>query len=320
MQRPPGIVVIIGTGGTIAGTVAGTATLPESHVDYQAATLDVDELISAVPALRGQALEALTLARLDSCDMDHSTWVALADCASAHLARPEVAGVVVTHGTDTLEETAYFLHRTVAASKPLVLTAAMRPANAPSADGPQNLLDAVTVARTSGAHGVLAVLAGRVHAGADLRKLHGYRVDAFSSGDAGCVAVVEDGALRVFRPWPAAALHAGATGAAWRTSAHWPVVDIVTSHAGVRGAALDALVAAGAQGIVIAGTGNGSVHAGLLIAARRAQTAGVRVVRSSRCLGGGVVGEPAGALPSAGPLTPAQARVELLLDLLAAAG
>src|SRR5690606_28663890 len=140
------------------------------------------QLLAAVPALAGQALEAVTLARLDSSDMDHATWAALREAVALQLARPEVAGVVVTHGTDTLEETAYFLHRTLAATKPVVLTAAMRPATAPSADGPQNLLDAVTVARWTGARGVVAVLAGRVHAGADLRKLHGFRVDAFGSG------------------------------------------------------------------------------------------------------------------------------------------
>jgi L-asparaginase len=109
-------------------------------------------------------------------------------------------------------------------------------------------------------------------------------------------------------------LHAAA--AALGDPSGWPVVDIVTSHAGARGATLDALVAAGVRGIVIAGTGNGSVHHALDAAARRAIAAGVAVRRASRCLLGGVVGAPADALPSAGTLTPAQARIELLLDLL----
>jgi len=309
---PPGVVVILGTGGTIAGTAANAA----SHVGYQAGVLGADALVAAVPALQGWPLEAETLARLDSCDMDHATWVRLADRAAFHLARPEVAGVVVTHGTDTLEETAYFLHRTVAPAKPLVLTAAMRPATALSPDGPQNLFDAVTVARAPGARGVLAVLGGVVHAGASLRKLHGYRVDAFGSGDEGPVALVEDGQVRTLRGWPAAPAHAAATRLG--DAATWPVVDIVTSHAGARAASVDALVAAGARGLVIAGTGNGSVHAELSGAARRAQSAGVCVWRASRCLLGGVVGAPADALPSAGTLTPVQARVELLLELIAA--
>ncbi|MDZ7590865.1 MAG: asparaginase [Rubrivivax sp.] len=312
MQNNAGVVVILGTGGTIAGTAARADDL----VGYTSGALGAEALVAAVPALAGQAIETETLARLDSSDMDHATWAALRERAGFHLARGEVAAVVVTHGTDTLEETAYFLHRTLAAHKPLVLTAAMRPASALSADGPQNLLDAVTVARAPGVRGVLAVLAGRVHAGADLRKLHGWRVDAFGSGDAGPVAVVEDGRLRVFRDWPAPTLHAAA--AALDDAAAWPAVDIVTSHAGARGGTLEALVAAGARGIVIAGTGNGSVHCELEQAARRAIAAGVPVRRASRCLLGGVVGAPADALPSTGALTPAQARIEMMLDLLAA--
>ncbi|HSM22496.1 MAG TPA: asparaginase [Rubrivivax sp.] len=310
MQSSAGVVVILGTGGTIAGAAARA----EDLVGYTSGALAAADLVAAVPVLATQAIEAETLARLDSSDMDHATWAALRERAAHHLARGDVAAVVVTHGTDTLEETAYFLHRTLAAAKPLVLTAAMRPATALSADGPQNLLDAVTVARSPGARGVLAVLAGRVHAGAELRKLHGWRVDAFGSGDAGPVAVVEDGGLRRFRPWPEAPLHAAA--ARLGEAAGWPVVDIVTSHAGARGVTLEALVAAGAQGIVIAGTGNGSVHHELEQAARRAIAAGVPVRRASRCLQGGVVGAPADGLPTAGVLTPAQARIELMLDLL----
>jgi L-asparaginase len=307
-------VAVIGTGGTIAGAAAR----PQDHVGYTSAALAVEDLIAAVPGLGEHALEAETLARLDSCDMDGTTWVALAQRIAGHLARPEIAGVVVTHGTDTLEETAYFLHRVLAPAKPVVLTAAMRPATAASADGPQNLLDAVTVAKAAGARGVVAVLAGRVTAAADLRKLHGYRVDAFGSGDGGPIAVVEDGALRCFRPWPDTPPHAARARAL--RDADWPAVDVVTSHAGVRPQALEALVAAGAAGIVIAGTGNGSVHASLRAAAARAQAAGVVVRRASRCLEGGVVGASAGALPSGGALTPMQARIELILDLLADRG
>lgn len=307
---PPTRVVVLGTGGTIAGAAAE----PGRHTGYQAGALDADALVAGVPALRGQPLEALGVARLDSCDMDHATWLLLAAELQRQLARPEVAGVVVTHGTDTLEETATFLHLTVAARKPVVLTAAMRPSTAPSPDGPQNLIDAVTVARTPGAQGVLVVLGGQVWAGSELRKVHGYRVDAFSGGDGGPLAVLEDGRLRRFREWPdttapfAAALEVPA--------ARWPLVDIVTSHAGARGAALSALVAAGAQGIVIAGTGNGSVHAALREAAHAARAQGVPVVRASRCLLGGVMGESDSGLPDDGPHTPAQARVRLMLKLL----
>ena len=312
MPSPSQLVVIIGTGGTIAGSAAG----PQDHVGYRAGALAAADLVAGVAALGGQALEIESLAQIDSCDMDHATWVRLALAVQRHLARPEVCGVVVTHGTDTLEETAFFLHHTCAADKPVVLTAAMRPATAPSPDGPQNLVDALAVVRQLGARGVLAVIGGVVHGACDVRKLHGYRVDAFGSGDAGPLALLQDGRVRLLRAWPDAQ---AAHGAALQVdSAAWPVVDIVTSHAGARAATVDALVAAGARGIVLAGTGNGSVHAQLLQAARQAERQGVRVLRASRCITGGVVGAPAGSLPSAGDLTPAQARVLLLLELLAA--
>ena len=149
--------------------------------------------------------------------------------------------------------------------------------------------------------------------------MHGYRVDAFSGGDAGALALWQDGRLRVLREWPV--VDGGAAAALDVPVVDWPVVDIVTSHAGARAAALQALVAAGARGIVIAGTGNGSVHRELLAAARAAQAQGVRVWRASRCVAGGVVeggGRAADALHSAGDATPAQARVRLLLELLGA--
>jgi L-asparaginase len=248
--------------------------------------------------------------------MDHATWLQLRARLGVHLARPEVDGIVVTHGTDTLEETAYFLHRTLAAPKPVVLTAAMRPATALSADGPQNLLDAVTLARESGARGVLVAFAGKAFAGADLRKVHGYRVEAFDAGDAGVLGVIADGTLRRFRDWPDERLHPAA--AVLPPADRWPAVDLVTSHAGARGALVDALVAGGARGLVIAGTGNGSLHRELLAAARRAEAAGVRVRRASRCQLGGVVGTRPGALATYGALTAPQARIELLLDLMVA--
>ena len=311
------IVVVLGMGGTIAGVAARA----DDHVGYQAGQLGAEALVAAVPALadrlQGGALETGTVARLDSCDMDHGTWLALLERARSELARPEVAGLVVTHGTDTLEETAYFLHRTLAAlDKPVVFTAAMRPATALSADGPQNLFDAVTLAATPGARGVLVAFAGKVYAGADLRKVHGYRVEAFDAGDAGPVGEIADGQLRRFRPWPDAPLHAATR--ALPAAVDWPVVDIVTSHAGARGEVIDALVNAGARGLVIAGTGNGSVHRALVDAARRAEAAGIVVRRASRCQLGGVVGARPDSLPSAGMLTAPQARIELMLDLMAA--
>jgi L-asparaginase len=302
-------VMVLGSGGTIAGTAASAT----DAVGYTAAQLGVAQLVAAVPALAGQALEVEQVAQLDSKDMDFATWQRLAERAAHHLARAEVAGVVVTHGTDTLEETAYFLHRVLAPAKPLVLTAAMRPATALDADGPRNLLDAVTVARDAAAEGVLVAIAGHVWAGAELRKVHTYRLDAFDAGDAGALAALEAGRLRWWRRAPrtdALGLPLIACDAA-----QWPRVEVVFNHAGANGSMVDTLVAQGVAGIVAVGTGNGTLHHALEAALQRAQASGVRVLRSTRCAAGPVLGE--GGLPSAGVLSPWQARVELLLDLLA---
>ena len=314
MQNNSATVVVLGTGGTIAGTAASSA----DNVGYRAGQIGVAQLVAAVPALASQPLEAEQVAQLDSKDMDHATWQRLAQRLAHHLARPEVAGVVVTHGTDTLEETAWFLQRVLAPAKPVVLTAAMRPATALGPDGPQNLLDAVIVARTAGVSGVVCVLAGRVHGPAEVRKHHGYQVDAFDSGDAGPLARIEEGQLVVLRPWPAGAALGLARVAG--PVAHWPRVAVLCSHAGadpaVMAALASALLGAGVDGIVVEGTGNGTVHRAVEDALLPAAEAGLPVWRASRCQGGGVVGAPAQAWPACGVLSPAKARVELMLQLM----
>ena len=308
-SEPNPLVVILGTGGTIAG--AG------DDVGYVAGQVGVPQLVAAVPALKARSLEAEQIAQIDSKDMSHAIWQVLARRVAHHLARSEVAGVVITHGTDTLEETAYFLHRVLAPAKPVVLTAAMRPVTSLQSDGPQNLLDAVTVAAWPGARGVLSVLNGRVHGPVEVRKALPFALDAFSSGEAGPVALIQEGMVRGLRPWPtgsALGLEALAT-----DPSEWPRVDIVVSHAGVDGVVVDALVAAGARGLVVEGTGNGTVHEALLGALERARALGLPVWRSTRCAGATVVGAPDGALHSAGDLSPAKARIELMLRLLTSA-
>ncbi len=302
-------IVILGTGGTIAGTAARA----DDAVGYTAAQLGIGHLVAAVPALRELDIECEQIAQLDSKDMDFTTWQALAARAAHHLARADVAGVVVTHGTDTLEETAYFLHRVLAPFKPLVLTAAMRPATSIAADGPLNLFDAVMTARDAAARGVLIAFAGRIWAGAEVRKVHSYRVDAFAAADAGPLASIEEGALRWFRDAPR--VEALGLVRIARDAAQWPRVEIVMSHAGANGLVVDALVAQGVRGIVAAGTGNGTLHRDLEAALLRAQSAGVLVLRSTRCAAGPVIGSA--LLRSADALSPVQARVELMLLLLA---
>ncbi|HWH84553.1 MAG TPA: asparaginase [Burkholderiaceae bacterium] len=312
MQSPPSTIVVLGTGGTIAGTAAD----PADHLAYRAGSLPISDLIGAAPLPPGFALEAEQVAQLDSKDMDHATWRALARRCAFHLARAEVAGLVVTHGTDTLEETAWFLQRVLAPARPVVLTAAMRPATALQADGPQNLADAFVVASAAGARGVVAVLGGQVFGAREVRKRHPYRLDAFGAGEAGVLGVVEAGVLNRFRDWPADAALLGPD-ALPETAADWPRVAIVASHAGADGTVVQALRAAGFEGLVVAATGNGSLHCELEAALLEAQRAGVQVLRSTRCTEGRVLDAGAPVLASAGDLTPPKARVELLLRLLA---
>jgi len=312
MQNTPSLVVVLGTGGTIAGTAAQ----PGDNIGYSAAQLGAGQLVRAIPALASMALEVQQIAQLDSKDMDFAVWRLLALAVAVQLARPEVAGIVITHGTDTLEETAYFLQRVLAPTKPVVLTAAMRPATALLADGPQNLLDAVRVAQADGARGVLAVVGGEVHGAIDVRKVHPYRLAAFSSGDAGVLAQIEEGALRRHRAWPEGVpLGLECLGADTTT---WPRVEIVHSHVNAGDGLVRALCADGVQGIVVACTGNGTVHRVLEAALLQAQGRGVAVLRSTRCHDGAVLDASVNPLPNAGALTPVKARIELMLQLMRA--
>jgi L-asparaginase len=306
-------VVLLGTGGTIAGASSDA----DDDIGYVAGQLSAAQLVAALPALAEVPLQIEQLAQIDSKDMSVELWRALAAAVERHLARPEVGGIVITHGTDTLEETAYFLQRVLAPAKPVVLVGAMRPATSSQADGPQNLLDAIVVACSPGARGVVAVLAGTVHSAFDVRKCHTSRPEAFGSGDAGPLGVVEQGQLAMRRAWP----QGRALGLAWlpESGAGWPQVEIVTSHAGAGRAMVDAACRSGAQGIVVAGTGNGTLHRALEEALVDAQAAGVSVLRSSRCLNGSVVDAAGPTFRSAGALTPVQARIELTLQLLGAA-
>ena len=306
--------VVLGTGGTIAGASAQ----PDDDRHYRAGQIGVDQLLLSLPDLpSGVALVLEQLAQVDSKDMDTALWLQLRRRVAHWLAQPDVAGVVVTHGTDTLEETAYFLHATLPASKPVVLTCAMRPATSLAPDGPQNLRDAITVALHPGACGVLAVCAGTLHSARDVQKLHTSRLDAFSSGDAGVLGKIRSQRLFLMRNWPQALVkYCDVAIENIALDAGWPQVEIVTNHAGASGRLVDALLAQGVQGIVVAGTGNGTVHQALEAALLRAQAAGVVVWRSTRCALGPVTPRPDAALPDAGGLSPVKARIALVLALL----
>lgn len=312
-----GTVVVLGTGGTIAGRAASTA----DNIGYTAGVVTVDELLSAVPGLSGSGpVWSEQLAQLDSKDMNFELWRQLATRVDQLLQRDEVCAVVVTHGTDTLEETAFFLSRVCRSVKPVVLTCAMRPASALMPDGPQNILDAVSVARWPGATGVMVCCAGRIHAAAEVQKIHSYRLDAFDSGDAGPIGLIVEGQLKLMRNWPVAhtdRAHTAIKNIANVLPSNWPRVEIVLNYAGASGAIVEALVAQGVRGLVAAATGNGTLHRDLEEALRTAQAAGVQVVRATRCSGGGIVSRPDDQFESAGNLTPVKARIEMMLELMA---
>jgi L-asparaginase len=313
MQVSQRRIVVLATGGTIAGRAASAS----DNLGYQAAQIGVEQLLGGVPRPAGFELTGEQVAQIDSKDMDFGVWRALAQRCAHWVAQPEVAGIVVTHGTDTMEETAFFLQSVLAPAKPVVLTGAMRPATSAAADGPQNVADALAVAASGQAGGVCVVFAGSVHGAADVQKVHGYRIDAFASGDAGPLAYVEEGRLRVLRPWPQGAPLRGADGLP--EPAQWPRVEIVVSHAGAGGALVEGLVRDGVRGLVVAGTGNGTVHHALEAALLAAQEAGVAVRRSSRCLQGRVLPHAGDRLRAAEGLAPVKARIALMLELMAAA-
>lgn len=311
-------IVILGTGGTIAGTAAQAG----DNLGYTAAQVRIEQLVAALPALATSGYELLSeqIAQIDSKDMDFGVWRTLAQRVAYWLAQPDVQGIAITHGTDTLEETAFFLQSVLDPAKPVVLTCAMRPATALAPDGPQNLLDAVAVASQAGARGVVAVCAGVIHGAFDVQKVHTYRLDAFSSGDAGPLGYVEEGRLRFLRNWPSA--HAAYGQAAMSTTAsgadaqRWPRVEIVMNYAGADGRMVRALVADGVQGLVVAGTGNGALHHALEAALLQAQAQGVRVVRATRCLEGRVLSHAGDVFADSQGLSPVKARVALMLALM----
>jgi L-asparaginase len=303
-------VVVLGTGGTISGSAASA----DDNLDYVAGTLGVGALVASASFADALEIESEQVAQVDSKDMSFAIWLQLARRVAHHAARAEVAGIVVTHGTDTLEETAYFLSRVVAVAKPVVLTAAMRPASSRQADGPQNLADAITVAALEGRAGVVVAFGGSLHSARDVRKMHPYRLDAFSSADSGPLARIEEGRMRELRDWPTDAVMA--LDRLSDDPRAWPWVEIVTSTAGADGRTVAALVEAGVAGIVVAGTGNGSLHSVLEAALAAAAQRGVAVLRSTRCLDGTIVEASPGVFASAGDLTPVKARIELVLRLL----
>lgn len=287
------------------GTIAGEADPEAGHGRYRAGVRPVEALLAAVPGLADAGpLTARQILSLDSKDMTPADWLAIIAATRAALADPACDGVVILHGTDTLEETAWFLHLMLPAGKPVVLTGAMRPADHPEADGPANLLAAVRLAARPEARGkgVLVVMNGTAFGARRVVKARSSGLDAFESP----------------APWQAARTDGRFAGL---VVAELPRVDILPGYAGAPADLIDASVAAGARGLVLALCGHGSVPAAWLPALRAARRAGVEIVRGSRA--SGCVTPDANADDSgegwltAADLPPQKARISLMLALAA---
>jgi L-asparaginase len=310
-------VVVLATGGTIAGAAKSNVT-----AGYSSGQVGVDELLNAVPEAKKLArLSGEQVSNIGSQDMNDQVWIKLADRVNAILAMPDVSGVVITHGTDTIEETAFFLNLVVHSRKPVVLTASMRPSTALSADGPLNFFNAVAVAadKESAGRGVLVVVNDWIHGASSLTKTSTTAVQTFLSPLSGLIGTVNYGVMEWYR---------GPIGKNTVTSEFsvdqnttLPRVDIIMATENMDGALINAAAANGAKGIVIAGVGNGNMTKPALEALAAQAKKGIVCVRSTRVTTGEVgrnveVKDDSLNFVASLGLNPQKARVLLRLALL----
>lgn len=305
-------VTILATGGTIAGSSASNT----DTTDYKAGELGVDTLIRAVPELAEIAdVKGEQIANIISDDVDDKILLLLSRRCNELLNSGGQQGVVITHGTDTLEETAFFLDMTVKSERPVVLVGAMRPATAVSADGPMNLLEAVALAAHKGAErrGVMAVLNDRIASGFYVTKTNSTTNDTFKAYEQGYLGVFTSGQPRFFfePAYPMQKMYFDVS-----KLESLPRVEIIYMYSGMDAKSFELAMENGAEGIVIASAGNGGLAAPLKEAVQAATAKGYPVVLSTRT-GAGYVSSKDYAI-SAGFLNPQKAR--LLLQLALATG
>ncbi|MDF2191461.1 type II asparaginase [Paraflavitalea sp. CAU 1676] len=310
-------VIILATGGTIAGAGASA-----TRAGYTAGKIPIDDLIGGIPAVKKIAdITGEQVASVGSQDMTIDIWRKLAVRANEIFAKNEADAIVVTHGTDTQEETGYFLDLVVAHAKPVVLTGSMRPATAISADGPKNLYDAITVAVSpkSKGRGVLISFNEGIFDAREVMKLSTTKVNAFGSPNSGPIGQVYDGKVEYYMTSMREVNVK--TPFAVTANTKFPRVDIVYMYADAPPDLLNTLIDKKVDGIVIAGVGNGNFNKAYMDAVKRAVSAGIIVCRASRTPSGRVVledeinDEELGTIVS-DDLTPQKARVMLMLGLL----
>jgi len=317
-QQPPALprVKVLATGGTIAGAQASA-----SNYSYRSGAYDVNALIAAVPNLDQLAvITGEQVANIGSQDMSDEVWLALAKRVNEVLAAADTDGVLITHGTDTLEETSYFLSLVTKSDKPVVMVGSMRPATAVSADGPGNIYNGVAVLADRGARGkgTLVTLNDEIHYARNVVKTDTTSVQTFRSVNRGPAGVVHTGKIEWFEPMDRKV--GNATEFSIAALEKLPRVDVLYAHANMSADLIEAAVENGAQGIVIAGVGDGNMTAAALDAVTKAAKAGVVVVRSTRLPSGIVlrnneVNDDELGLVASGELSPAKSRVLLQLAL-----
>ena len=273
---------ILATGGTIAGTGASaTAT------NYTAGQVAIGTLLDAVPQLKDIAhVTGEQVVRIGSQDMNDEVWLTLANRINELLSQPETDGIVITHGTDTMEETAYFLNLTVKSDKPVVLVGAMRPSTALSADGPLNLYNAVVTAsdKQSTGKGVLVVMNGSILGAESVSKMHTTGVETFQAPNAGALGYVLNSQV-VYNQAP---LKKHTTESVFDVSGlkKLPKVGIVYSYSNIDADMVEPMLKNGYEGIVHAGVGNGNIHRNVFPVLEKARKQDIQVVRSSRITSG----------------------------------
>lgn len=310
-------VVVLATGGTIAG-----AAPSDVQAAYSTGQVGVQQLIRVVPQAQTLAsLRGEQISNIGSQDMNDEVWLKLARRVNELATASDVDGIVITHGTDTIEETAYFLNLVVKTRKPVVLTAAMRPSTALSADGPLNFYNAVAVAANKNAagRGVLVVINDWIHGASSLTKTSTTAVQTFLSPLRGLIGTVAYGHAEFYRG-PVGRNTMGSEFSLDHVSA-LPRVDIIEAYENMDGALIEAAAAAGAKGIVVAGVGNGNMTQAALDALAAQSKKGIVCVRSSRVVTGRVgrnveVDDDELNLVASEDLSPQRARVLLRLALL----
>lgn len=307
-------IVIIATGGTIAGSGEMGRT-----TEYRAGTVDAKEILQSVPQAENLAhLKLMSLMAVDSNEMNEIRWLTLRNQINELAARDDVDGIVVTHGTDTIEETAYFLSLTVNTDKPVVLTGAMRPATATSADGPFNLYQAIALAASDQARdcGVMCLFSSTIYSARDIAKINNYKIDAFSSlHDHAALGYMRD--AEVFITSDPRTVHTTHSLFAKLTLKDLPKVAMATYYAGAPAQILDAYQEM--AGLVIIGTGSGNFSHAWRKKLDELTANGMLIVRGSRVSNSIVFDEPifdpADHFIGANTLTPFKARILLMLCL-----